>query len=367
MNIRPAEDHYNGVYFDGQVSVRREAGIHLTPGGVQIQTEAWCVLWRYKDITVMQDGFYGEAIRLENKAYPDAALLVSNSSFAISLDLFAPELLARPFWDLRLTGWQSIIQTSAAVALLAAFFYYYGIALVAEAGVLIAPRAAEERMGHSAVQFITATSKPCNGSASTKLLRRLEAPIFKAAGTDYPLEVIYVRMPMVNAFAAPGGKIVVSSGLVEHASKPDELAGVLAHEVQHVLHRDSMRAIARQLGGSVILAMLAVDPSSSNLFLNPSSQLLQLSFSREAETQADLGAVELLGKAGYAKDGITRALNHLLELKGDDSKSFQYLSTHPSTTQRIETLRRVAPEATPPNQLLTDEEWARAKRVCVDP
>ena len=92
---------------------------------------------------------------------------------------------------------------------------------------------------------------------------------------------------MVNAFAGSGGLIVVFRGLLERADTPEELAGVLAHEIQHVLHRDTTRAIFREASTGILVAALAGDVSAAAAFGVQAARVLgDLRYSREAEQEA---------------------------------------------------------------------------------
>lgn len=364
MNIRPLAEDFAATYYDGERAVRHQGRVKLGVSRIEIELETFCVAWEYVDCRLVSDGFYGEPARIETKQMPGAALVVAERDFIEALGQHYAALVARPWWDARLSGWAAILRSAAGALVLGAGIYYYGIGLMAELGAAVAPKAIEERLGDSAVKLIVAPDQVCSASESTRLLARIESRLFQAAGSEYKFRVIHARLEMVNAFAAPGGNIVVSDYLVRMAGSPEEYAGVLAHEIQHVLHRDSMRAISRELGGNALLAMMAVDPSSNPIFLNQSKALLDLSFSRSAEEQADIGAVALLAKAKIPMGGLAAFLNRLLEDQGRKQGGIHYLSTHPDTAVRIETLRKLARADAATEPLLTQQEWQRARDVC---
>ncbi|MCX6611622.1 MAG: M48 family metallopeptidase [Acidobacteria bacterium] len=366
MQIKPLPAQFPGLLYDGERSLRLSGQVRLSLSQIEIELGDRCFGWNYADCKLVSDGFYGDPARIECSAMPSAALLVEVPEFVEALGQHYPRIVERPWWDTRLTGWASIMRSGAGVLLLGAGFYYFGIGLLAEAGAIMAPRSVEEKLGTSTVQLIAGPSVACKDSAATALLGKVESRLFRAAGSDYKFRVIYAKLNMVNAFAAPGGSIVVSDYLVRLTESPEEYAGVLAHEIQHVLHRDSMRAITRELGGNVILAMLSVDPSTNAIFLNQSTALLNLSFSRDAESAADLGAVELLEKARLPANGLILFLNRLIEEEGASGNLARYLSTHPDTKERIASLRRIIREGQVVEPVMSREEWKQAQKVCED-
>ena len=111
-----------------------------------------------------------------------------------------------------------------------------------------------------------------------------------------------------NAIALPGGRIYVFQGLIEKAETPDELAGVIAHEIGHVAHRDGTRSILQAAGLSFLFGMLLGDFVGGGAVVIGARAVLQSSYSREVESAADRYGVDLMGQAG----GDPRALGAML-------------------------------------------------------
>ena len=127
------------------------------------------------------------------------------------------------------------------------------------------------------------------------------------AASPYRFVVRVANLEMVNAFALPGGQIVIAEGLLRFAESPDEVAGVLAHEMGHVLYRHSTAAMIEALGLAFLFGALLGD-FGIGVIGGAGETLVALTFRREAEAEADERALDLLGRAGVSSRGIRRFL-----------------------------------------------------------
>jgi predicted Zn-dependent protease len=159
----------------------------------------------------------------------------------------------------------------------------------------------------------------------------------KAADPEQRFEfrVSVQRNQQVNAFAAPGGLIVVYTGLIEEAGSAEEVAGVLAHEMAHVTNRHSMRQLLYAGGLLPLMGLLIGQPDAAALFQNL-GQLSELKFSRTQEEDADRAGFDNLVAAGIDTEGMARFFDRLAATAG---ASPSFLSTHPSSADRAGAIR----------------------------
>lgn len=160
------------------------------------------------------------------------------------------------------------------------------------------------------------------------------------------LEFRAMKDDIANAFALPGGVIVVTDRLVELADKDAELQAVLAHELGHVHHRHSLRSWLQNSATALLTAAVLGDVSSisANVAVLP-TLLLQGHYSRAFETQADDFAAQLLQARGVKPCHLGVALRKLEAAMADDDDDGNlpdFLSTHPSTDARVERLAQMA-------------------------
>lgn len=157
------------------------------------------------------------------------------------------------------------------------------------------------------------------------------------AGSVHRYRWFVAERPEVNAFAAPGGVVVVFRGLLNAAATPEELAGVLAHEVAHAELRHSLQGMAKGLGLRALVAMAFGDISDS-VFTDAATRLTELRFSRDAEREADANGLQRLVAARISPEGMVRFYERLASEKRSSPPAL--LSTHPSSGERLEWLRR---------------------------
>ena len=206
-----------------------------------------------------------------------------------------------------------------------------------------------------------APNEQAGRAAFDKLMNRIET----AAALPIPLKALVVRSPDANAIALPGGYIFVYQGLIDAARTPDELAGVIAHEVGHVAHRDGTRSVLQTAGLSLLFGMLLGDFVGGGAVVLAAKSILQTRYSREVETSADADGVALMIRIG----GDPRALGTLLtRIAGTSHPGPKILADHPDTRDRVARIEAAAgsnaERITSTRPLLTSAEWAALKNIC---
>ncbi len=195
--------------------------------------------------------------------------------------------------------------------------------------------------------------------ALSDLLQRLEQHLEEEH--PYEIEIIVVNSSLVNAMAFPGGLIVFYAPLIRLTETPEELAAIMAHEIGHVVHRDPLRKLIRQIGLSATLAILGGE--STAILEDLIKNLLDLKYSRDQEREADDFALQTLAASGIDPAHFASIMQKLSAGKtnGND-KVFKYLSTHPHLDERVTKARQASQRFaahTEPFGL----DWPRVKRV----
>jgi predicted Zn-dependent protease len=141
----------------------------------------------------------------------------------------------------------------------------------------------------------------------------------------YKFQVTVVRSDIINAFALPGGFVVVFTGLMKKAESGEEVAGVLSHELNHVLQRHGLERIVKNLGLLTVVAIVFGNQQGRvGMMKQLGVDLLTLRFGREQETEADLTGLQLLHRANIDPSGMIRCFESLS--KKDESRMQWFLN-----------------------------------------
>ena len=175
---------------------------------------------------------------------------------------------------------------------------------IVDAAVGRIPVSWEERLGESAFSQFEAGVTVLTAGPSVEAVEGIGTRLAASAESPYAFRWHVVDDAQVNAFAVPGGHVVVFTGLIRAAASSDELAGVLAHEIQHVVLRHSVRGLVRTMGWRAALSIVFGDVGPLSGVGELASRLGSLKFSRDQETAADLGGLALLRRARIDPRGM---------------------------------------------------------------
>jgi Zn-dependent protease with chaperone function len=199
----------------------------------------------------------------------------------------------------------------------------------------------------------------CKASAGAAALEKMERRLTEGQGLTYDIELSVMDHEMLNAFAAPGGRIVILRGLLDEAETAEEVAGVLAHEIGHVEARDPVRLAFRSAGSAGILALVLGDVTGGTVIGLLGDHLISASYTREAEAAADAFAFDLLQRTRIGTEGLADFFERIEGMGGDLP---EILSTHPASGNRAEAARSAGGDAAEP--VLTAAEWKALRGIC---
>jgi predicted Zn-dependent protease len=262
--------------------------------------------------------------------------------------------------------WQTILISLSLIAVFAVCSYFFFIPALADSVAQAIPREYEEQIGKQIYDRNMATFRFEVNDEKTKLVNDYFKNLHIADGRN--VQITVVDYPEANAFAMPGGYIVVYSGLLDQMRSHEELAGVLAHEYGHVYYRHTLRSLARSLANYAVISLVIGDVSGlAGVLVENADNVRSLQYSRELETEADNFAFEQLDQHRVNPQGIIWLFESLT--KAHEKNEIQisvpeFLSTHPDTQKRIEnleTLLKNKPSIYPANERL-QVIWGMIKR-----
>ncbi len=357
---------WDGHLLDGRSAERIAVGVEVTSAGLVVRMpDASEDLWIWDDILQTQGFHKGEVVRFERGDEVTEALVVEDTHVLRAVQSLAGGHAQR-FHDPRMFVFERPFFVGAAIAVVGLAFVGYTAALpaVVDFAAVRIPVSWEEELGKSAVAKLAPPEERCDDpereAALTAMVRRLVGP-----RSRYTYRVTVAKADVINAFAAPGGYVVVFDGLLRRTRSPEELAGVLAHEIEHVEQRHATRALLRDLSTQALIGMVLGDAGALKTAAAAAGQIAGLKYRRNDEAAADAGGMTRLA-AVHADPAGMISFFEVLEKEGPDLPGgFGYLSTHPRTADRIATLKRLASGLTyKPEGLLPGRSWEDVKRVC---
>jgi Zn-dependent protease with chaperone function len=331
--------------------------VTVTEAGLSLVASSGGVIagWPYSAVRYLADEVRGGPVRL---ASGDARLTVEDRALAAAIFAHAP-------W-LRPHGWRAIAISgvTAAIVLLVGAGLYVGLPIFAGHVAALIPARWEERIGDDVLHELA--WKRCAGVEGQAALDSLTQRLIAGTAMPYRLEVTVRDSGIVNAFALPGGRVSILRGLLQAARSPEEVAGVLAHELTHVLKRHPMRNMIASQGVSLFLDLITGGGVGGTV----GTVLATLSYTRAAEEEADAGALQLLDRAGIDTEGFASFFERMSkqdEAQGGKSEGLgftvpNYLRTHPATQQRIAAVRAQPSHGKTP--ALNPAQWQALKSIC---
>lgn len=330
-------------YHDGRLSIAHDATLTLMPDHWLIHYrdpsgELTSVRWTLPGIVT--DENFSHLFIFRFGEFPQQTIECKDGSLRESLKKRYPE---RPFFKRRVTDIFKLNNTTIAgvaftVLMLIGLGYWFGLPWLAGAVAARFPTSAEIKMGDTMYENMIRAYE-VDDQLTAKLNDFTKAIDFK---TNYPIRVTVVTENDANAFALPGGNIVVFEGILRKMKTKEELAALLAHEVSHVHYRHSLRNIFRSLGGYLFLSLLLNDINGIvTILADNSNALANLTYSRELETEADSKGMDVLQSNGIRLQGFVD-LFALLQSEHGDVGSLKLLSTHPLTGERLAVAKAMA-------------------------
>jgi len=366
----PSPRVWDAHYLDGQAPVRRPARVAIGRAGLEITFAdgSGSLRWPLAEVRQTQGFYEGEEVRLERGRELTEALLVGDLGFLSALRAAAPET-ASAFHDPRRRRYRVGLTVLAALGAvgLAVALYAWGIPALATAVSARVPVSWEIALGDAVMAELAPPQRRCVDPARQVHIDAIVATLARTLPqARYPIRVTVVNQPTINALATPGGSIVVLRGLLERTESPEELAGVLAHEIQHVMHRHATKAILRQASAGVLVAALVGDVSAVVAFGIQSAHALgDLRYGRQAELEADRDGMRMLHAAAVDPAGMVSFFKAMQREESTAPKVTRYLSTHPAADDRLQALTALAAaRPRPPDKLLPGVDWDDVKKIC---
>jgi Zn-dependent protease with chaperone function len=375
QQARPSIDE--AVYFDGTSNQKHRVTLRLDTGLDIVEDGNVAAHWPF-DAIRRADSPQG-LLRLRcTSARPLARLEIADATTIASLLRLCLSLDADrggPAHTRRIVAWSVAAICSILVVVI------YGIPYAADRLAPLVPFAIEKRIGEAVDTQVRAIlgGKECVSAEGQAAYAKLVGKLKAAGGIDLPIDARVLSHEMANALALPGGKVYLIDGLLQKARNVDEVAGVLAHEIGHVIHRDSLRRVIQAGGTSFLVGLLLGDVFGGGAIIFVAQTMLEASYSRDAEQQADAFAIEVMQKLGRSPRPLGELLVRITgsevkeakdakdakdgKRRGKKGRGFTLINSHPLTQDRLDMMKKVDRGNTGP-ELLTASEWRALRSIC---
>ncbi len=389
--MRNGKTRFEGIFYDGQTAVPHAATFTLDPFvPVSVETpgraaglagsSAFMEIcdselgheiahWNVSDIYEVPSGA-GELRLAANGQPPGARLVVSDPATARSVRQHLPVLKMHRKRhrgrQARLIGLITLATASVVAA------YVYGVPLLASQIVNLIPPETEVSFGETIVAQLDSALEEQGGlklcdsdsdSLANRAIARFASQALEGVATPFQINIQVADNDIPNAFALPGGHAYYFSALLEKTRTRDEFAGVMAHEIGHVVHRHGMQQLVSTAGTGLLVGFVLGDITGLSLAGGLGAALINNGFSREAEREADQFSSQVAARLGFDASAFPDLLDRISQ---DDefSRALAFLSTHPLNQERRLALQASAADSAGQRPPFSDQEWAAIQTMC---
>jgi Zn-dependent protease with chaperone function len=332
---------YKARYYNGQASRPFVADVSIHTAGIDIsyqdeKGDLKIINWLKE--SVIETHFSSSHIIMRyGSSFPYQQLEVTDQDFIREYKTFANTGRVKRWLHFSSFGMVGVLLGGFLVSIVLGYFFV--LPLVADHIANNFPIEYEIEMGTKMYDNILSTSEI--DSTKTAAINHF----FKTLNIDskYPIRITVVKDSVVNAFAVPGGGIIVYDAIIKPMKTPEELAALLSHEYSHIELKHATRNVFRSLAGYLFISIIFSDANGlANLVIDNANQLQNLSYSRELEHEADENGLAILQANRINPEGM---IDLFKTLKAENKIQVnEIISTHPDLENRILFVQEFAKE-----------------------
>ncbi len=336
---------YFGTYYQTHGGQAEEASVLVFDKKISIGYRAAAgntitVQWPVKELEVSFD-YPTQSTRIKYKDQPVAELLIGGREAGEYIRELQDEL-QKPWY--RKSGakeWSRNLSLLVGVLGVLVLLYLLFVPWLSEKLASRVSVKTEEQLGESVYGAMGLSAR--EDSAHSLLLNEFFAAM--EVPSAYRIKITVINENVVNAFALPGGRIVVYSALLKQIKSYPELAALLSHEFTHVNNKHATKSIFRQLGSKVFLGLLfGRFGSVTNVLIDHADNLKSLRYSRKLEKEADMEGLGLLMQRKIDPRGFADLFHHMKAAAPANSLP-EILESHPDIDKRVAYIKKAAGHA----------------------
>lgn len=376
-----SEARYEGHAFHPSLPGGKSSGeIIVTPGALVFSGGGRSVSLPFAGLAMKSGGASDRLLFFTHPGHADWSVYTADRGILRDANLAAhPELIGQvqQARHKRRVGWAIFAAVLVLIVAIPAFLLFHMDWITRQVAAQV-PVEWEEKLGDTTLAQYTLGTKMMDDAEAKKLLDPLLAPLLQQVqGDPYKYRFHIANDPQVNAFALPGGQVVINSGLVLKAEHGSEVLGVLAHEMTHVRERHGIRSV---MGGAGIVlvaqvllgdasGLLAAAAGAVPLFINQG-------YSRDFEREADRKGLQLIAAAGIDPNGLVEFFGklraeeaeQLAKIEDEQAREaiqagMRVLGSHPDTEERMAYLQQQIAALPSQSWSQQDESFGRLKQA----
>ncbi|MCR9214849.1 MAG: M48 family metallopeptidase [Proteobacteria bacterium] len=360
-------------FFDGKTAKPHSVLLELTETTLQVKNDTGDMLgyWPYEVLRDQNAGKGRDEVSLSVGAGDHARIIVSDTVFINELEKKCPDLRKR-----RPTSagwWKPYAYWGGGAALSLIVLFAFVLPFLSLQIARWVPDDIRADIGAETQEFfvksiakrekIPPETAICMSGDGQKHLDTLISNLAAGLPEELPeVEVTVLKTKGANAFALPGGRLLVFSGLIDLADSPNGLAGVLAHELAHAHHRHPTQLIVSNAGIATVFSLLLGDVSGGTFLATMGQMAVGSAYSRDYEREADETGIELMRAAQYDISPMIPLMQTMAKKNEvNETGVLSLVNTHPGTEERVTLLEEAGTRGGP---ALSPEEWSAVKAIC---
>ena len=335
---------FEALFYDGKSSQGHAVTIQLGITSIQINFPNENLIWYCSELNLRESFFNkNKTVLVYGAQFPYPSLEISGAEFQSSFELTYPDIKIKKT-DIKI--FQNTGNRTIALVILAVlgFFLLSYFVLIPETAEFVAnriPQSYEISLGEKMFEQLNI------GMEVDEEQSKLANAYFQELHYEqsYPVQITVVHSNISNAFAFPGGHIVLHDEMFRTMKNKEEFSALLSHEYSHVANRHITRSLFRNLGTYLVISLVISDVNGiMAVLLQNADNLKSLSYSRSLEQEADEKGMQLMQKAGQDPQGMIRLFKHLQQADESGQKIPEFLSTHPMLEARMKNIKKLAKE-----------------------
>lgn len=358
------------TFFSGENAVGRPVEITLTETTLVISEEQNQFVAAWPLIAVRDISHPGGELTL-TQSYADRAVLkVPDLQLCNSIRAGCPKLRTQRRTSIR--AWFNLFIGAVLAIFLTYLIVFQFVPKLSDHLANLVPVESERKIGVRVAELMANVLSDGNGVTfctspeGVVALSTMSSRMGRPSDLHTPLTVRVVDTTLINAYALPGGQILITRGLLEQADSPEEVAGVLAHEIGHIAARDPMRLSLRSAGIAGLFGILLGEFAGGTVLAFLSEAMIKSGYSQESETLADEFAHNLLRKRGLPSTPFAEFFEKILDdAEYEERQAYQnHFATHPKPEERIRKALRANAIIGAFEPVLSKSEWQALLNVC---